>query len=210
MAREGEPRGLRIGQVVTLTFSFLVASVFIFGLGLWVGYDLAAQQFARKRAAVEVALPPLPGATPTAGMAAEVFPGGFRGRLPTPTPLRLLSVPTRPPAEPSRARPSLTRTVTSSPIPATPTPPPTVTPTATAGKHWTVQVGATTDAVQAAMLAHRLRQRGFEAKTVPTYIRGVPWYLVRVGRFQRHRDANDMARRLRVQEGFEAAYVTPE
>jgi len=214
MGRERRSRGLRPGQVVTLTFGFIVASVLIFSLGLWVGYDLARQQLVKSAPVVRLPVtPPAWNPTGTAAIAGEASPAGRMEYRATPTPLRLLSVPTRAPSVPVRPSPSATPepsppTAVPTSLPSTPTP--TATRTRAVAKRWTVQAGATTDAVQAAILAHRLRQAGFAVATVQRPIGGVRWYLVRVGSFRSHADASAMVRRLKEEEGVEAAYVISE
>src|SRR6185295_15325530 len=63
MAERRSP-GLTFGQLITLTFGFLLASVVIFVFGLWVGRDLADQQAAKQREVAHVPVAP-PGPEPT-------------------------------------------------------------------------------------------------------------------------------------------------
>ena len=58
--RERRGAGLTFGQLITLTFGFLLASLFIFVFGFWVGHDLADQQAMRQRQPSRVALDALP------------------------------------------------------------------------------------------------------------------------------------------------------
>ena len=78
------------------------------------------------------------------------------------------------------------------------------------GRPWTVQVNATTNLAQAIGLAHRLRQKGYDAYTVQAPIHGQTWYRVRVGRFKSRQQAQDMEAHLKRTEGLANAYVTPQ
>ena len=93
--------------------------------------------------------------------------------------------------------------------------PPTRAPTreaTTSAKsgNWSVQVKATTEAIEAVMFARQLRQKGYDAYTVQAPIGNVTWYRVRVGRFTDRAAARATEQRLREQEKIEAAYVVNE
>lgn len=189
--------GLSLGQLITLTFGFLLASVVIFIFGLWVGRDLAEQRVARERdiARVPVAPPPDAPATlvpvvvaPTALPSPRLIaaPATFTALV------RATGTPVRPPATATRARAGLG----------------TATPGGSGA--WTVQANATNDTVKAVMLARQLRGKGYEAFTVTEQIRGVTWYLVRVGRFRDRAAAKALEEKLRREEGLEAAYATQQ
>jgi cell division septation protein DedD len=191
--------------VITLTFGFLIASVLIFGFGFWVGHDVAEQRLAREERIVRLAVtPPKPPPLKETPKRQESPPPAPEAFTPTPTPVQALAVtsPTQRPIE--MARPHLT-------------PDTAVTPTARAaaspqpgGKVWTVQVNATTEAVQAVVLARRLRAKGYDAFTVQAPIAGVTWFRIRVGRFADREAAKAVELRLKREEGFEAAYVTEQ
>lgn len=231
MADRGGAPGLSIGQLVTLTFGFLVASVLIFAFGWWVGYDLAQQRLAREQQVVRlpVAAPPTPPAAAAPAGSRSTRPGAAPAApTATATPTEVSALPS-----PTRRAPTATRrvaTATSPPTatrriePSTPTPR-RATPTraaeraeavppagggAEAERGWTVQAAATTDAVQAVVLARRLREKGYDAYTVTSQIQGVIWYRVRVGRFRDRTQAKVLEIRLKDQEGLTAAFVTPQ
>lgn len=203
MAGRRSSPGLSIGQLVTLTFGFLVASVLIFGFGWWVGYDVAEQRLAREQQIIRLpaqTLTPLPAAAatmapfpvgPTATpSAARGMAGATPGTLPTATRV----------ATPAAARPTVATHV---PTVSTPS-------SGAAAKGWTVQVIATTDAVQAAMLVHRLRGKGFDAYPVTAPIQGTMWYRVRVGHYRERAEAQATERRLKESEGLQAAFATEQ
>ena len=199
-ARQASPSGLTIGQIFTLSFGFILASVLIFALGWWVGYDAAQQRRERDRQPVRV--PVVPPQMPA--LAATVAPPAAAGP-PTATMTRKPAVPT----------PSHTPEISIRTVP--PTRPPTRAATAStpsteqrAGAGWSVQVKATTEALEAVMFARQLRQKGYDAYTVQAPIGNVTWYRVRVGRFADRASARATEQRLREQEKIEAAYVVNE
>jgi DedD protein len=199
MADRRRSAGLSIGQVFALTVGFLLASALIFFFGYWIGIDLTEQRLARERQVIR-----LPLMTPTA------LPEAVGALPPTPTRIAIGLAPTATPTYPlptatavpvARATPTRLGPLVS--WLATPTHP----RAAEAGTGWTVQVNATTDAVQAVMLARRLRAKGYDAYTVQGPIGGVNWYRVRVGRFTTREAAKAVETKLREQEKMEAAYV---
>lgn len=200
-ARQAPSTGLTIGQVFTLSFGFILASVLIFALGWWVGYDAAQQRRERDRQPVRV--PVVPPQMPA--VAATVAPAAAVAVPPTATMTRKSAVPT----------PSHTPEISIRTMPPTraATRAPTASTTATeqrAGAGWSVQVKATTEALEAVMFARQLRQKGYDAYTVQAPIGNVTWYRVRVGRFGDRASARATEQRLREQEKIEAAYVVNE
>lgn len=195
MAERRTP-GLTFGQLITLTFGFLLASVVIFVFGLWVGRDLAEQQAAKQRDVARVPVAP-PAAEPTrvvaavpAGPAAPVAVAAVATSTVvamTATPVMIVKVES-----------TATRARTAA---GTPTPAP---------NGWTVQAYATNDTVRAVMLARTLRAKGYDASTGTKQVSGVTWYLVRVGRFRDRGAAKALEAKLRSEEGLEAASVTAQ
>jgi septal ring-binding cell division protein DamX len=192
--------GLTFGQLITLTFGFLLASVVIFVFGLWVGRDLAERQAMKQREVARVPVaPPLPeptrlvaAAEPTRALAAVtrapiVLAMAFTS---TPVPVATATA-TRPAASATRARAAAT------------------TPTAAAG-NWTVQAYATNDMMRAVMLSKTLQNKGYAASTATKQIGGITWYLVRVGKYRDHAAAKAVESKLRSDEGLEAASVTAQ
>jgi cell division septation protein DedD len=183
---------LTIGQVFTLSFGFILASVLIFALGWWVGYDAAQQRRERDRQPVRVPVvpPPMPAPVATAAPSAAAVPptATRKAALPTLTSTPAISISTMPPTR------GATRTAS---------------PAARAG-NWSVQVKVTTEALEAVMFARQLRQKGYDAYTVQAPIGNVTWYRVRVGRFADRATARATEQRLKEQEKIEAAYVVNE
>jgi cell division protein FtsN len=188
----GRGAGLSFGQLITLTFGFLLASVVIFVFGIWVGRDLAEQRNNRDREVARVPVAAPPPAPPTAPPTAPRAVVPQAPVAPTPTPVRVLS-----PTVLIVVRATTTR--------------PMVATTATAGSGvWTVQAYATNDTVRAVMLARTLRAKGYDASTATKQVGGATWYLVRVGRFRDRATAKTMENKLRSEEGLEAASVTQQ
>jgi len=204
--REKVP-GLGIGQVVGLAFGFFLASVLIFAFGFWVGYDLAQQRLAREQEIVRLPTGPPPTPLPTATRRAT------RPVLPTVTVTPAVKTATaRPPVKTKTPKRTPTRTLRKAPT-ATATavrPTPTryrATETSAAVGRWSVQVRATKDAVQAAVLAHSLRTKGYDAYTVTGTVRGLMWYRVRVGRFESRVNAKVMELRLKEEAKLKEAFI---
>lgn len=194
MARVSASSGLGIGQVLTLTFGFLAASVLIFALGWWVGYDAAEQRISHEEQVVRlpVQLPTRgPEASPGARVAAVTKPP--MAVVATATSARVAVAAT---ATPVSVRPTATHSTVPGPTKAV------------ASGRWTVQVSATTDPLQAVMLARKLRSKGYDAFTVQGPIGGLMWYRVRVGRYADKAAAQGAERRLKQEEGLEAAFVS--
>jgi len=207
MASGRNGAGLTIGQLITLTFGFLLASVVIFVFGLWVGRDLAEQRLAQERQVIRLpVVPPTP--LPT-----EIAAGVPAG---SPAPVPTVALPARTGAPPgATSSPTAARTATGLgqmvPWGATPTRAVAEAARQTPGAGaWTVQVTATNDPVQAVVLARRLRAKGYDAYTVQGPVQGVTWYRVRVGRFHDKASAKAVEARLRRDEQLEAAFVTAE
>jgi cell division septation protein DedD len=193
--RERRGAGLSFGQLITLTFGFLLASLFIFVFGFWVGHDLADQRALHQRQPLRVPVEAPP--TAAAVAAAPLVP----------------APPAPPPTEvPTRAAPPFTSTPvpprpthTAGIVVTTPTRRPVQTPTA-AGS-WTVLAYATNDTVRAVMLARTLRAKGYDATTGEKKVGTATWYTVKVGRFRDRAAAKAMEAKLREVEGLEAATV---
>lgn len=200
--RERRGAGLSFGQLITLTFGFLLASLFIFVFGFWVGHDLADQRAMHQRQPLRVPLEAPP--TPVALAAA-------------PPPATPAAVGVAPAAAPTRAAPVFTPTaVRWPPTPtevverATPTRRPALPTPTVAGGNWTVQAYATNDTVRAVMLARTLRAKGYDASTGTKQVGSVTWYTVKVGRFRDRAAAKAMEHKLRDAEGLEAASVVSQ
>jgi cell division septation protein DedD len=176
--------GLSFGQLITLTFGFLLASVVIFVFGIWVGRDLAEQRALREREVAHVPVAPPEPARPTVA------------RIVAPGPATLAAFP---PSTATRIPPAATAT-------AVPTARATAT-RAAAGGGWTVQAYATNDTVRAIMLSRTLRAKGYDASTGTKQVGNMTWYTVKVGRFRDHAAAKAMESKLREVEGLEAATV---
>lgn len=209
--------GLGIGQLFVLIFGFLITSALIFVFGIWVGRDVAERRLAQEERVVRVPIPtPPPASEQAVGSGVDL---GFYEKIKekamqrlertaaaaaSPTPQRV--------AVPTRARKIVTAP-SPPPVPAEHANRPVTAPQAEkgwTGRPWTVQVNATTNLAQAVGLAHRLREKGYDAYTVQAPMHGQTWYRVRVGRFKGRQQAEKMKAHLRKTEGLANAYVTPQ
>jgi cell division septation protein DedD len=188
--------GLSFGQLITLTFGFLLASVVIFVFGLWVGRDLAEQRVARERDVPHMPVAPPEPAPPTVARAVMTVPAATPAAYVTATAtLRVAATATAlaAVAQATATRPALTA----------------VSPTPVSGG-FTVQAYVTDDTVRAVMLARTLRSKGYDATTATKRIGGVTSFVVRVGRFRDKAAAKAVESKLRSEEGLEAASVTAQ
>ena len=88
--------GLTVGQVLTLALAFLLASIMIFVLGIWVGRDLAEQKQRRDQPAVRQAVDPPAGTlAPREGSTPRSHRTVAGGPTPRPTRQRFRSTATR-------------------------------------------------------------------------------------------------------------------
>jgi septal ring-binding cell division protein DamX len=194
--------GLTFGQLITLTFGFLLASVVIFVFGMWVGRDLADQEAAKQREVARVAIvPPAPEPEPVrAAPAARPTVAAPATRAPA----VVAAMPTATPVPAATLTPvAVVR------MAATATARRPVTPTAGSG-NFTVQAYATNDMMRAVMLSKTLQNKGYAASTATKEVGGVTWYLVRVGRYRDRAAAKAIESKLRSEEGLEAASVTTQ
>jgi septal ring-binding cell division protein DamX len=202
MAERRSP-GLTFGQLITLTFGFLLASVVIFVFGMWVGRDLAEQQASKQRDVARVPVAP-PGPEPTRPLVVAVA-----------TRVQTVAVATRAPALAVMTNtpvPAATATgVIALRIAATATRARTVATasaaTTPAASGYSVQAYATNDMMKAVMLSRTLKSKGYAASTASKQVRGVTWYVVQVGRYRDRAAAKTMETKLRTEEGLEAASV---
>jgi cell division septation protein DedD len=75
------------------------------------------------------------------------------------------------------------------------------------GKHWAVQVLATSDRGVATVWWEKLNAKGYDAFVVEAEIDGKTWYRVRLGFFTTLRDAETLSAQVRLKEGFHDAFV---
>jgi septal ring-binding cell division protein DamX len=193
--------GLTFGQLITLTFGFLLASVVIFVFGFWVGHVLAEQQAAKQRDVARVPIAP-PEPEPSRPAQAARPPAVAA----THAPVAVAAVSTNTPIPAATATAVMIVRIAST---ATPIRQGAATPSNSTGSY-TVQAYATNDMMRAVMLSKTLQGKGYAAATATKQIGGATWYVVRVGRFRDHAAAKAMESKLRSEEGLEAASVTAQ
>lgn len=222
--------GLILGGV------YLVATVIIFGLGIWVGQDLARRHPDDAEVVVRRAAPPAPadGAAPRPVEKAffDEFREGMYDDLAaedaTPTSTAGASVvmtkvaptTTQGVSRAPTVKPTATRRV---PPTATRRLPPTATRTAlrrgtpTPARaaevkrgSWLVQVTVTRSENEALRATLELRSRGFQASTDRATSGGTTWYKVRLGPFASRQEAVAAYGKLQSTGKFNEAYVTTQ
>jgi cell division septation protein DedD len=72
---------------------------------------------------------------------------------------------------------------------------------------WAVQVKADTDAALSSNLVKKLVDRGYDAYMAKTIVNGQAWYRVRVGRFAKKKEAEELQEILKSKEGFSEAFA---
>src|SRR5262245_66079289 len=100
--------GMSAGQVVLVTFGFLLASFLVFIFGMWVGKDIAERRLAQEE---RVFRAPMNRPTPAPAGVQQLGPAGIEPLVPagTPSPPQRFQLPgeVRPPT-PEMARPTAT------------------------------------------------------------------------------------------------------
>lgn len=192
--------GLTFGQLITLTFGFLLASLVIFVFGFWVGRDLADREAAKQR---DIARVPIAPPEPEPSKPAAVRPAAV---VATRAPVAIVVAPSSTPVSAASATAVLIVRLATTPTAARVA---AGTPTAGSGDY-TVQAYATNDMMRAVMLSKTLQGKGYAAATATKQIGGVTWYMVRVGRYRDRASAKVMESKLRSEEGLEAASVTAQ
>jgi len=206
------------GQVVLVTFGFLIASFLVFIFGMWVGKDIAERRLAQEERVFRA-----PIARPTSGVppmaAQEPRPAGGAAPFVPPGAAAPSAFQLPGEAKPSTPTPDVLRPTPTATLnlvlltPAKTMQRAAPTPLQSPGEEWadagwTVQVTATTDAANAEAIAARLRSRGYDAYTIKAPNRGQMWYRVRVGRFNTRAEAQETESRLRTVESLSGAFVT--
>lgn len=202
MAERRSP-GLTFGQLITLTFGFLLASVVIFVFGMWVGRDLAEQQAAKQQNVARVPVAP-PGPDPTRPLVVAVATRVSTVAVATRAPAVAVMTNTPVPAVTATAVIAVRIAATATRARTVATPAAATTPPAGG---FSVQAYATNDMMKAVMLSRTLKSKGYAASTASKQVRGVTWYVVQVGRYRDRAAAKAMETKLRTEEGLEAASV---
>lgn len=219
MKRLTDNRGLGSVQVLMLMLGFLLASVLIFVFGYALGQEMALRHALQSDRVVRATAPPRPTYPPPS---AGVSPGFYKEmqekafqrageqsetRVPVATEPPPSASPTAPRAVPTAPRATATvRKPTPTMIPRLPT----VGAVSEPGVRWSIQVGATKDAQEAANLMLELRRQGFQAYTAQAQLGSEVSYRVRVGHFASRAEAEAVERTLRKDNRFGGAYVTSQ
>jgi cell division septation protein DedD len=189
------------GQMVLLGFAFTLASIVIFGAGMFVGKEIEARKMPRVEEPL-VNVPVAPGSRGTTE--AE----GAK----TKDDLTFYNTLTKAPA----AKPAVdaqTEEKSSEKTRATPEPEPKAEPavsaeTTTGETTWSVQANSYPDLRSANDLVDRLKNKGYNAFVTEANIKGKVWYRVRVGRFRSREEAEKTEAALKTKENLGKAFAT--
>ena len=203
------------GQMVLLGGAFVLASVVIFFLGMFVGKSIEERKIAKQEEPlVRIPVKPESGAASGAPVqkrdeitfnesaakapaAAEV-----QEKSPAEKPAEKIAKAEAPPAKtemkPERvaaeAAPKKTETVAHS-------------ETSDQGKLWRAQVNAFPDERSAKLLVDRLKNKGYNAYVSEVQNRGKTWYRVSVGRYNSREDAEKIVEALKTKENHPKAFA---
>jgi len=199
------------GQMVLLGGAFVLASVVIFFLGMFVGKIIEERKIAKQEEPlVRIPVKPESGAAsgaaaqkrdevsfnesvakaPAAALAQEKSPAAKIAKAEAPAPK-----PEKKPAKVAAAEaPKKTETVAN--------------PEATdQGKIWRAQINAFPDERSAKLLVDRLKNKGYNAYVSEVQNRGKTWYRVSVGRYNSREEAEKIVEALKTKENHPKAFA---
>ena len=198
------------GQMALLGVAFTLASIIIFGLGMYVGKEIEARKTVRpEEPLVKVPVKPPPqGGSATEG-AKSKDDLTFYNTL-TKTPESKQAVETQ--AEEKKAEKTAKAAASrAEKVPAAAGPEikaQAAESGETNGKGWSVQANAYPDSKSASDLVDRLKNKGYNAFVTEANVKGKVWYRVRVGRFGSREEAEKTAAALKSNENLANAFAT--
>lgn len=233
MAKRRNEAGGVGARAIIIGSGFVCVTVFVFGLGVWVGRELggrpatpSATQIVASAAPTRPADDEIPRPVTRdfyndhrkaieRGLAGE--PSSEAMQAEESAPAAPATATTATPTATRRLDPTATQTRVQTPTmrpPATPTLRAPATPTAVttaraATGRWVVYVAETTSEQQAFALNGDLRQRGLTATTDEHRERGVRVFRIRIGPFATRDEATAQARRLQQTGKYPDAYAAP-
>jgi cell division septation protein DedD len=188
------------GQMALLGGAFTVASVIIFGLGMFVGKEIEARKTARpEEPLVRVPVKPPPGAG-----AAE----GAKGKDDLTFYNTLTKTPESQPAGGTKTEEKEAEKAQPSAAPAAKSQATESEEAKSDGKSWSVQANSYPDAKSAHDLVDRLKNKGYNAFVTEANVKGKIWYRVRVGRFATRQEAERTEAALKNNEDLRNAFAT--
>jgi DedD protein len=198
------------GQMVLLGGAFVLASLVIFLLGMFIGKSIEERKIAkREEPLVRIPVKPEGAAgqkrdevtfneratkTPAAAVAQDKAPAEK-------PPVRIAKVePPAPKAEKSPEKPPVEATAKKSEAAAR-------AEAADQGKIWRAQVNAFPDERSAKLLVDRLKNKGYNAYVSEAQNRGKTWYRVSVGRYNSREEAEKVVEALKTKENHPKAFA---
>jgi cell division protein FtsN len=200
------------GQMALLGGAFTLASIIIFGLGMFVGKEIEARKTVRpEEPLVKVPVKPAPqGAAGTEGAKSKDDLTFYNTLKKTPeskqaaetkadekeAEIAAKDAASRAEKAQAAAEPGIKAQATASGA------------TETNGKGWSVQANSYPDAKSAGDLVDRLKNKGYNAFVTEANVKGKVWYRVRVGRFGSREQAEKTAAALKSNENLGKAFAT--
>lgn len=219
------------GQMALLGGAFTLASVIIFGLGMFVGKEIEARKIVRpEEPLVKVPVKPAPrGAAGTEGAKSKDDLTFYNTLTKTPESKQAAETKTEE-KEPEKSARAATKEKKpqgpeetaarakaaenrgeKSPAAAEPETKAQATESAEAktnGKGWSVQANSYPDPKSANDLVDRLKNKGYNAFVTEANVQGKVWYRVRIGRFGSREEADKTVAALKSNEDLGKAFAT--
>ena len=206
------------GQMVLLGAAFILTSIIIFGLGVFVGKGIEGRRVLKKEEPL-VKIPIKPSAEPAAVPAPAARTEITFNESATRPPVVVNTADERPAPKPSEktakadAAAKEAAKAAEKPEKASRLDEPKKIESADAaeakdaGKVWRAQVNAFPDERSARTIVDRLKNKGYNAYVTEVQNRGKSWFRVSVGRYNSREEADKMAEQLRTKENYPKAFA---
>jgi DedD protein len=203
------------GQMVLLGGAFILASLVIFFIGMFVGKGIEERKLAKREEPL-VKIPLRPESTAADGAAApkkdEITFNVAPPKEPVAPQAEEKTKPEKPPekiakAEAAAPPPEKKSEKVTAEAAAKKTEASAGAEAADAGRVWRAQVNAFPDERSAKLLVDRLKNKGYNAYVSETQNRGKTWYRVSVGRYNSREEAEKIVEALRTKENHPKAFA---
>jgi DedD protein len=199
------------GQMVVLGGAFVLASVVIFSLGMFVGKSIEERKIAKQEEPL-VRIPVKPEGGAAAQKRDEISFNESVAKAPAAAEIQVKSPAEMPPEKIAKAEapaPTTEKKPEKLAAEAAPKKSETVAnPEATdQGKIWRAQVNAFPDERSAKLLVDRLKNKGYNAYVSEAPNRGRTWYRVSVGRYNSREEAEKIVEALKTKENHPKAFA---
>jgi len=202
------------GQMVLLGGAFVICSVVIFFLGMFIGKSIEERKIAKREEPL-VRIPVKPEGAAASGAAAqkrdEITFNDAASKAPAVAVVQEKAQPEKPPEKIAKAE-ALASKPEKKAEKVAETAPKKSEAVATAeatdqGKIWRAQVNAFPDERSAKLLVDRLKNKGYNAYVSETQNRGKTWYRVSIGRYNSREEAEKIVEALKTKENHPKAFA---